>query len=32
MDNKKIIRWICNEANCNLGRVVDTLPELLLHS
>ncbi|CAD8210181.1 unnamed protein product [Paramecium pentaurelia] len=32
MDNQKIIRWICPDPNCNLGRVVDTVPELLLHS
>ena len=32
MDNQKIIRWICPDPNCNLGRVVDTVPELLSHS
>ncbi|CAD8121962.1 unnamed protein product [Paramecium sonneborni] len=32
MNNQKIIRWVCPDPNCNLGRVIDTVPELLLHS
>ncbi|CAD8209982.1 unnamed protein product [Paramecium octaurelia] len=32
MDIQKINRWICLHPNCSLGRAVDTVPELLLHS
>ncbi|CAK81184.1 unnamed protein product (macronuclear) [Paramecium tetraurelia] len=32
MDIQKINRWICLHPNCNLGRAVDTVPELLSHS